>query len=391
MKCRSCRGESFGEVIDLGLMPLVNNLLAGPDDPCPRWPLHVVFCQSCSLAQLTHTPGPEAMFDEYLYFSGQSQTMVAHAGKLVSRFVRPGDRVVEIASNDGYLLRQARDIGATILGVDPAQNIAEYANATGVPTRCEYFDEASAARIAEEFGPADVIFANNVLAHVPDPNQIVRGIRRLLALDGVAHVEVPALTSMIELGAFDTIYHEHHSYFSLTALAALFNRNGLPIVDAELIDIHGGSWHIQVRHSGDPGKAEALADAERRRGIMEQKYYTSFSQRVDALRKELHEILEGFNSIGAFGAAAKGVILLNCLELEQTRIPWVADVSPHKQGRFIPGTLQKVVEPAELLRAMPQATLILPWNIKDEIVNRNHEYVNQGGRFIVPIPEVAIL
>src|SRR5690554_1327838 len=196
-------------------MPLVNNLLQTQEEPRPRWPLKVVFCRHCSLAQLTETPSPEAMFREYLYFSSQSQTMVEHAGRLVERFVKPGQNVVEIASNDGYLLRQAQARGARVLGVDPARNIADFASQRGIPTRCEFFDADVAHTIAAEWGHADVLFANNVLAHVPDPNELAAGIKRLLAEHGVAHIEVPYIRNMIDAGAFDTIYHEHHCYFSL--------------------------------------------------------------------------------------------------------------------------------------------------------------------------------
>lgn len=391
MNCRSCGGSNFGNVIDLGLMPLVNNLLPSADAPSPRWPLKVVFCRACSLAQLTETPPPSSMFDEYLYFSSQSQTMVAHAGELVRRFVKAGQRVVEIASNDGYLLKQARDIGARVLGVDPARNIAAYANAAGVPTRCEYFNLASADAISRQFGLADVIFANNVLAHVPDPNEIAAGIKRLLSPDGRAHVEVPALTRMIELCAFDTIYHEHHCYFSFSALRSLFDRHGLRIVDFELADIHGGSWHLQLAHEGDESKAAHQVDIERKLGVFDDSYYTGFNERVNALKDRLLLLLKQFDSVAAFGAAAKGIVLLNYFGLDAAQIPWVADVSPYKQGRFVPGTRQEIVAPEVLLSAKPQAALILPWNIKDEIIRRNSAYLNQGGRFIVPIPEVAIL
>jgi hypothetical protein len=278
-----------------------------------------------------------------------------------------------------------------VLGVDPARNITAFANASGVPTRCEYFNAESARRIAGEVGSADVIFANNVLAHVPDPNEIAAGIKILLGSKGTAHVEVPSLMRMIEAGAFDTIYHEHHSYFSLTALQALFNRHGLKVVDAQLVEIHGGSWHIQITHEGNESQPTSLVERERQDGVFEDRHYANFAGRVENLRHALNEAFDRFATVGAFGAAAKGVVLLNHFRLDRQRIPWVADVSPHKQGKFIPGTKQRIVPPSVLLQSNPQAALILPWNIRDEIVGRNHEYVNQGGRFIVPIPEVVIV
>jgi SAM-dependent methyltransferase len=391
MNCRICGGSSFGSVIDLGLMPLVNNLLKSPEDDCPRWPLKVVFCRACSLAQLTEAPPPERMFDEYIYFSSQSQTMVAHARMLVARFMRPGDRVLEIASNDAYLLSQALERGAAVLGIDPARNVAEHANRAGVPTRGANFNEQTAAEIVREWGTADVVFANNVLAHVPDPSQIVAGIKTVLAAHGMAHVEVPSVVRMIETGAFDTIYHEHHSYFSASALLQLFNRHDLCIVAVELMDIHGGSLHLQVAHRGDQSAIEELAAQERELGVFDEAYYAGFASRVDRLGTRLIEILNRFDSVAGYGAAAKGVVLLNFFGLDRARIPWVVDVSPHKQNRFLPGTKQRVVPPQTLLSERPQAALLLAWNIRDEVVRRNCDYLNQGGRFIVPIPEVEII
>lgn len=391
MKCRCCGGQSFGDVIDLGLMPLVNNLLKHPDDPCPRWPLKVVFCRACSLAQLTETPPPQDMFDEYLYFSSQSQTMVEHAARLVNRFVKAGQRVLEIASNDGYLLKQAQDRGANILGVDPARNIAADANESGVPTLAEYFNATLAKQIIASWGSADVIFANNVLAHVPDPNEIAAGIKRVLAPHGVAHIEVPYVARMIELRAFDTIYHEHQCYFSLTSLKWIFNRHGLRVVDVELMDIHGGSLHLHVAHDGDETAAHRMIEQEQRRGMREVGFYRDFAQRVWRLRDELNQAISQFETVAAYGAAAKGVVLLNAFGLDVSRIPWVADVSPHKQGRYLPGTRQPVVSPDELPRTNPEAVLLLPWNITNEVLRRNSAYLNQGGRFIVPIPEVKIV
>jgi SAM-dependent methyltransferase len=391
VKCRGCGGRNFGDVIDLGLMPLVNNLLKSPDDPCPRWPLKVVFCRQCSLAQLTETPPPQQMFDEYLYFSSQSQTMVEHAGRTVNRFVKPGQRVLEIASNDGYLLKQARDRGATVLGVDPAQNIAAHANQRGIPTLCEYFNASLAQRIVSTWCTADVIFANNVLAHVPDPNEIAAGIKVALAAGGIAHIEIPYLARMIQSRAFDTIYHEHQCYFSLTALKPIFNAHGLRVVDVEIVEIHGGSLHLQLTHGGDESLANRMIDQEQRLGVREDSYYRDFSQRVRRLREELKAALGQFETVVGYGAAAKGVVLLNFFGLDNSRVLWVADVSPHKQGRFVPGTRQRVVSPGELLRSKIDAALLLPWNIKDEVVRRNAAYLNQGGCFIVPIPEVHII
>ncbi len=391
MICRSCGGDRFGEVIDLGPMPLVNNLMRSADEIAPRWPLHVVFCRACTLMQLTETPPPEAMFDEYLYFSSQSQTMVEHAGRLVDRFVRTDDRVLEVASNDGYLLKHVLARSNEALGIEPARNIAEYANSIGVPTRCAYFNRETAKALREDWGAADVIFANNVMAHVPDPNEIAAGIASALSADGIAHVEVPSAIQMIASCAFDTIYHEHFSYFSLTALRAIFHRNGLKVIGVELLPIHGGSFHVQVARSGDERQALAVIDEETRLGVREGGFHDDFAGRVQQLRRSLDRAIGRFDRVVAMGAAAKGIVLLNAFDLKTDRIAWVADVSPHKQGRFVPGTGQAIVGPDRLLAEKPNAALLLPWNLRSEILGRNSRFHDQGGRFIVPIPSVEIV
>jgi SAM-dependent methyltransferase len=391
MKCRSCGGDRFGEVIDLGLMPLVNNLLHAADEIAHRYPLHVMFCRACSLMQLAESPPPGTMFDEYVYFSSQSATMVEHARLLVKRFLKPTDRVLEIASNDGYLLRRAQAMGATVLGIEPARNIAAFANSRGIPTRCEYFDRDCAARLSAEPEDWNVVFANNVLAHTPDPNEIVAGIALLLKDGGVAHIEAPSGLRMIQLGAFDTIYHEHYSYFSLTALDALLRRHDLRIVDVEMVSTHGGSFHLQVARQGSDAKARRLVEAEIAAGILSDDFYADFTQRAHATKRDLDAAVRQFKHVVGYGAAAKGVVLLNALGLDRSRIPWIADVSPHKQGRFVPGTGQAIVPPRRLLDERPDAALLLPWNIRDEVLSRNQAYRDQGGRFIVPIPRVEVL
>jgi SAM-dependent methyltransferase len=377
-------------VIDLGPMPAVNNLLEAPDAACPTWPLQVVFCRACTLVQITEAPPPDLLFRDYCYFSSQSETMVEHARGLVDRFVAPGTRVVEIASNDGYLLRHAQEKGAEVLGIDPARNVAAHAEAAGVPTRCDYFDEGLARQLLDEIGPADVLFANNVLAHVPDPNEIVAGIAILLARDGVAHVEVPYVVGMIDQGAFDTIYHEHHCYFSVTALRALVHRHGLRLADVEVVPIHGGSLHLKVAREGDEAAAEAMCSDEAARGVGDDAFYASFESGVRHLEVRLSEEIDRFGTVAGFGCAAKAVVLLNTFRLGPERVAWVADVSPHKQGRWVPGTRQPIVHPRRLVEEAPDACILFPWNIAGEIRRRNAAYTDGGGRFIVPIPEVTI-
>lgn len=391
MRCRSCGGGSLGDVVDLGNLPLVNNLLGSPRDPCPRYELRAVYCRACSLIQLTATPPPQAMFDHYLYFTSQSRTMLQHAGALVERFVQPGQSVLEIASNDGYLLKQAQAAGARVLGIEPARNVAQAAANAGVPTRSDYFTADVGNDVARQWGRADVIFANNVLAHVPDPNEIVRGISAALAPNGVAHLEVPYAMRMIEFGAFDTMYHEHHSYFSASALKSLFNWHELRIIGIEEIAIHGGSLHIQVAHAGDESAAERICHREALAGIHGDAYYRGFARRVATLRRQLDAVLRRFECVAGYGAAAKGVVMLNVFQLGPDRVRWVADVSPHKQGKHVPGTGQRIVHPAQLNQAKPDAVLMLAWNLRDEIVETNREYLDGGGCFIVPLPRLGIV
>jgi SAM-dependent methyltransferase len=391
MVCRVCGHREFGDVIDLGAVPLANNLTASPDPDCERWELRVVWCRCCSLAQLTETPPPEAMFEDYSYFSSMSRTMVEHARVLVERHVAPGQRVVEVASNDGYLLAHARAAGARILGVDPARNVAAEAIRRGVPTECLFFDERSAQRIRDTFGPADVMFALNVLAHVPDPNQIAAGIKVLLADDGVAHVEVPHMMRLVEHGAFDTIYHEHYSYFSANALARLFGRHDLVVVGVRELPIHGGSLHLEVAHAGPTGDVERHCASEREAGIFDDGYYADFEARVATIKRDLIEEIDRHERVAGLGAAAKATVLLNCCEIGTDRIPWVADITPYKQNRHIPGTGQRIVTPDRLVSELPDACLVFPWNLRDEIVERNRAYLDAGGSFIFGLPEISVV
>ena len=235
------------------------------------------------------------------------------------------------------------------------------------------------------------MFANNVLAHVPDPNEIAAGIRTLLADDGIAHIEAPYLVRMIELGAFDTIYHEHQCYLSVSALTELFHRHDLKLIGVEVVPIHGGSLHLQVARAGDESQAEEFCRRERELGLFDETYYQHFADRVQSIREGLLNEMQKHDRIGAYGAAAKAVVMLNYFGLDEKSIPWVADVSPHKQNHFIPGTHQPIVAPAKLMEVKPDACIVFPWNITEEITRRNRDYLDAGGRFIVPIPEVRVL
>jgi len=391
---------SFGE------MPLANALLteADLDRPEARFPLELAFCERCALLQITESVAPEVLFGEYAYFSSTSTTMVDHAAELVERLVderRLGEDslALELASNDGYLLQHYVRVGVPVLGIDPARNVAEEAQRRGVETLCAFFDEVVAEELAAAGRRASVLHANNVLAHVPDVNGVVAGVARVLAADGVAVIETPYVRDLVERTEFDTIYHEHLFYYSLTALDRLFSRNGLCVVGVERIPIHGGSLRVfAVRADSDVQRAAsvaALLSEEEALGIATREYFENFAGRVDELRDELCALLRRLKGDGhrlaAYGAAAKGSTLLNCFGIGRDLLDFVADRSEHKQGLYMPGSRLPIVPPQHLVKVMPDEVLLLAWNFADEILEQQAEYLGFGGRFIVPIPRPRIV
>jgi SAM-dependent methyltransferase len=402
-RCRSCEGDDLSPVIDLGEQPLAN-ALRRPDDPEPerRFPLALVRCGACSLVQLTGTVDPKVLFDDYHYFSSFSTTMIDAMRSLANRTVSrtglgPDSLVVEVASNDGYLLQHYRDLGIPILGIDPARNVADAATARGIPTEVDYFDLDVAERLRSRGCVADVIHANNVMAHVPGINGFVAGIARLLADGGVAVIETPHLVRMIEGAEFDTIYHEHVFHWSLTAVNALMARHDLVVIDVERLSIHGGSLRLFVSHAGavpSAAVAEVLAE-EDRHGVATAPYYQDFADRVDVLRDTttglLRDLKAGGATIAAYGAAAKGAVLLNHFGIGHELIDYVVDRNTGKQGLLVPGTAIPIDDPARLLVDRPDHVLLLTWNFADEIIGQQAEYLAAGGRFIVPIPELRVV
>lgn len=408
--CRACGRSGLLPVLSLGETPLANAILTERQllDPEPRFPLDLAFCPHCSLVQITESVPPEDLFGDYPYFSSFSDTMLRSAETLAGRLVR--DRglttdslVVEVASNDGYLLQYYLRAGVPVLGIEPAANIAEVAERErGVPTLVEFFGRALADRLASEGRLADVIHANNVLAHVPDLNGVVEGFERLLKPGGVAVVEVPYVREFIDNVEFDTIYHEHLCYFSLSALDRLFSRHGLTVVDVERIPIHGGSLRVFASKSAEANggaatRAESVAGLlhdEEEWGARGFERYAGFADRVSALRSQLTGMLDGFKaagkSIAAYGASAKGSTLLNYCGIGQPTLDFVADRSTVKQGHFTPGTHLPIVAPERLLEAMPDYVLLLTWNFADEIMQQQAEYIERGGRFIIPVPEPRV-
>lgn len=401
--CRSCGCPELQNVLSLGRTPLANALLTAQqlNEPEETYPLELVFCPRCSLVQITETVPPEKLFREYVYLSSFSDTTLRHAADLstslmASKHLEARSLVVEVASNDGYLLRNYKRAGIPVLGIEPATNIARVAEQRDIRTICDFFSEDLAVRLTGEGYKADVIHAHNVLAHVPDLNGFVRGFRKLLKPDGAIVVEVPYVKDMIDRCEFDTVYHEHLSYFSLTALDGLFTRNGLAIQNVERLPIHGGTLRVYAGHEMNQNESvvQLLRD-EKESGLGELNFYSDFAAKVGRLRDELVTLLRDLKThhkrIAVYGASAKGTTLLNYCGLARETLDYVVDRSSVKQGRYTPGTHLKIYAPEKLLEDMPDYVLLLTWNFADEIYEQQSEYRKRGGRFIVPVPQVRVV
>lgn len=407
--CRGCGQGGLRTLLALGRVPLANALLThppAPDKPEPRFPLTLAFCPACSLVQILETVDPDVLFGHYLYFSSFSRTMLDHAARaaealIAARRLTPASLVVELASNDGYLLKNFLQRGIGVLGIEPARNIAAVAQAAGIPTRAVFFGRDTAEALAAEGIRADAVLGNNVLAHVADLNGFVAGAARLLKPDGCVVFEAPYVGDMIDNVEFDTIYHEHLCYFSLHALRHLFRRHGLELTDVQRLPIHGGS----LRVAGEPAGTAPVSDRvrtllalEERRGMTTLAFYERFAERVQTLcrdlRAELDRRLKAGQSLAAYGASAKGSTLMNVAGIGTSHLAFVADVSTAKQGKLTPGNHLPIVPPAALTTGhagapRPDAVLMLAWNLTAEIASQQAAYLDAGGEFIIPIPKVS--
>lgn len=406
MTCRSCGRYAAHTLVDLGMSPLANSYVRPSELGRlePFYPLRVYVCEFCLLAQTEAVARPEEIFSDYAYFSSYSDSWLAHAkasvDAAIQRFsLNAASQVVELASNDGYLLQYFIAEGIPVLGIEPAGNVAQAAIAKGIPTRVRFFGEETARELVSEGIRASLIIGNNVLAHVPGLNDFVAGIKVLLGERGAATLEFPHLMRLIEQNQFDTIYHEHYSYFSLLAVEQVFRRHGLSVFDVDELPTHGGSLRIYVCHRQDASKPKHchvnnLLEREKQAGLADLNYYVSFGERVKQTKRKLLSFLiaakdEGKSIVG-YGAAAKGNTLLNYCGIREDFLDYVVDRSPHKQGHFLPGTRIPICHPDQIRETRPDYVLILPWNLKEEIIEQMR-YVRQwGGQFVLPIPELQI-
>ena len=404
--CRLCGTRLEHTFVDLGMSPLANSYVK-PEQLNrmePFYPLHVFVCAKCLLVQLEQFSTPHDIFSDYAYFSSFSDSWLAHAKSYVNMIVErfrldQETKVVEIASNDGYLLQNFVARGIPVLGVEPAANVAEVAKQKGINTQVAFFGEKTALDLAAEGWAADLIIGNNVLAHVPGLNDFVKGLEILLKPTGLITMEFPHLLQLMEQNQFDTIYHEHFSYFSFLAVEQVFARHGMKLFDVEELPTHGGSLRIYACHDQDTSKpigarARELKSREEATGFGRLNHYLSFNPQVEATKRKLLSFLisarqQGKRVVG-YGAPAKGNTLLNYCGVRTDLIDYTVDRSPHKQGHFLPGVHIPIYAPEKVRETRPDYLFILPWNLREEVMQQMAFIREWGGQFVVPIPEVKV-
>ena len=405
MSCIVCGGESVEQFLDLGETALANKFLTEDelDTPEPTYPLRVGFCHGCGHVQLTERVPPSAMFEDYLYLSSASDTLRSHLYELsdivVTRHdLTPDDLVIDIGCNDGTLLLGFARHGVRTLGVDPARNLAELAEHSGIDRFVGFFDSHSSREIVDRWGHASVITATNTFPHIPELHDFMEAIGRALAPGGAFVIEAHYLVDMLEQGAFDTIYHEHVSYWALGPMQALFERHGMQAVHAERLPIHHGQLRITVQRQGEgdvDSSVDRILERERELEIDRFSTYEAFAGETHRIKQELNEtvatLLHDHNRVVGYGAPAKGSTLLSFLELGPDKISYIVDRSPLKQGRYTPGSHIPVVAPERLLTDQPDYVLLLAWNFADEVLDQQADYRGRGGRFIIPVPRVQVV
>jgi 2-polyprenyl-3-methyl-5-hydroxy-6-metoxy-1,4-benzoquinol methylase len=407
MQCRFCHQPLQYLFLSLGSFPLSNSYLTQEELHQREifYPLEVYVCGSCFLVQLQEYETPENIFGDYAYFSSYSETWLKHAKKYADDMIRlfqigRNSFVVEIASNDGYLLQYFAGRGIPVLGIEPARNVAETARQKGIPTEVVFFGTQTAKRLASDGKSADLLLGNNVLAHVPNLNDFVKGLKILLKPQGLITMEFPHLMKLMEETQFDTIYHEHFSYFSFLTVEKIFHTHGLTLFDVEELSTHGGSLRIYARHTEDKTKpfaerVDQLKQKEMEAGYGDIRHYLGFQEKVKAIKKDILKFLiqakeEGKRVVG-YGAPAKGNTLLNYCGIRVDFIDYTVDRNPYKQGHYLPGSHIPIEEPSKIMETKPDYLFILPWNLKDEIMEQMAFIRQWGGKFVVPIPKIQVI
>lgn len=408
--CRSCGQKKVQPILSLGQTPLANALLTAEQlkQPEETFPLDLVFCPSCTLVQITETVPPEKLFRDYFYFSSFSDTALKSAKECAGQLIRrkkldKNSKVAEIASNDGYLLQNYVLQGIPVLGIEPARNVAKVAIKKGIRTVSEFFGQDLASRLVAQGDQADVLHANNVVAHVADLHGVVGGMATLLKPDGVAVIENHYVKDLVDQVQFDAIYHEHLCYYSATSFERLFEPHGLTLVDVERIPMHGGSLRVFFQRADGPkslekegsARVQQLLKEEKAWGVDQVGFYQGFGFKVEALKRDLLALLKQLKAdkkhVAIYGASAKSTTLLSYYGIGSETIDYVVDRSTVKQGHYAPGTHLPILAPEKLLETQPDYVLLLTWNFADEILHQQAAYRQKGGKFIIPLPQVKVV